>query len=423
MFEPIWIQGDPATFATSKEKQWKEQVLTRLSSVPVNSCSLDMEFRLSEANGEKRGYDLDNLCDPIFSVLTSQLGWYEGKQTNIQRWRAIKRINAEAGLLIQPLKDIEESVDQSSILIDQKYDGILPKSATSYELPLWLKSLEKIPKVYQSCSISLTLVNINRSIASLSDGLVKHVIDCLYLILGGHPGDPDDHKINELVVKREKIEGKGSYIHLIIWSDNEVEKANSELNNRVNHLIDELHTINELFVAYERLYNKQATDLNVLNWTPGFFQITLHSFINEFAVKLSRLYDRNKDANSLYTLYKYLEANSKHIGISLRKTQEVIDEAKRVLDDKEELVRKLKKLRNSCLAHNDLGFVRDDTWKKFSPTIGEYRSLITSAHEVISFVGNLLDLPTFILGMGVGGEIDYLITTLKKGYEMDELSE
>lgn len=165
MFEPIWIQGDPATFATSKEKQWKEQVLTRLSSVPVNSCSLDMEFRLSEANGEKRGYDLDNLCDPIFSVLTSQLGWYEGKQTNIQRWRAIKRINAEAGLLIQPLKDIEESVDQSSILIDQKYDGILPKSATSYELPLWLKSLEKIPKVYQSCSISLTLVNINRSIA------------------------------------------------------------------------------------------------------------------------------------------------------------------------------------------------------------------------------------------------------------------
>lgn len=421
MHESIWIQGDPACFATKKEKAWKERILMEVGSVDEDLCSLEMEFTLSESNGKIRGYDLDNLCDPVFTVLTSGLGWFNQKQVNIQSWRAVKKVDNNPGLLIKPVKDIDICIDESSIFFDEEYSGSLPNSATDYEIPMWIKSFGKIPKVYHNCGLALIFVNINRSIASLSTGLVKHFIDCLYPILGGDPGDPDDHKISELTVKRIKTEEKNKYIRVIVWSDNKKKEVSEKLVERFSHLKNELYTINELFIAYEKLYNKQATHLDVLNWTPGFFQLTLYSYINQFAVMLSRIYDHNKDANSLLKLCDYIESNLKYIGYSMNKTKEFVDASRKILSDNEYLVIKLKNLRNLTLAHNDLGYIEKNAWEEFSPTIGEYRSLVTSAHDIVCMLSILIDLPTPCLGMGVGNDIDYLITTLQKGYMDDEL--
>ena len=128
MHESIWIQGDPACFATKKEKAWKERILMEVGSVDEDLCSLEMEFTLSESNGKIRGYDLDNLCDPVFTVLTSGLGWFNQKQVNIQSWRAVKKVDNNPGLLIKPVKDIDICIDESSIFFDEEYSGSLPNS-------------------------------------------------------------------------------------------------------------------------------------------------------------------------------------------------------------------------------------------------------------------------------------------------------
>ena len=192
------------------------------------------------------------------------------------------------------------------------------------------------------------------------------------------------------------------------------QEANSILIDRIKNLIDEIYIINELFVAYESLYNKRAHDLDVINWTPGLYQLTLYAFINQFVVMLSRMYDRNRDANSLYKLFAYIDSNMNNFGNSMQEIKKAVSEAKCILDEMENLADKLKKLRDVCLAHNDLEFIRSDAWTKYSPTVGEYRSLVTNAHEVICLLGNLMKIPTPMLGLGVKKEIDYLATILKK---------
>ena len=102
------------------------------------SDSLDLEFRLPESMFFMDGYDLDNLCDPVFTVLTSKMGWYGRKQTNINSWKAVKKPGDASGLWINQVQDVDVVFNPSSVVFDAKYDGKLPKSARDPEIPDWL---------------------------------------------------------------------------------------------------------------------------------------------------------------------------------------------------------------------------------------------------------------------------------------------
>ena len=219
MPDRLWIKGRPATFATKAEQPWKEQILAQMEGALHQTDSLDLEFRLPESMFLMDGYDLDNLCEPVFTVLTSKMGWYGRKQTNIRSWRAVKKSDTDSGLWVKQVQDVDVSIDPSSVVFDAKYDGRLPKRARDPEIPDWLFKLGEVPKVHGVCGLALIFVNINLSIASLSDGLVKHVIDCLYPVLGGRIGYPADHKITELIVKREKTDENVRYVRIVVWAD------------------------------------------------------------------------------------------------------------------------------------------------------------------------------------------------------------
>lgn len=198
------------------------------------------------------------------------------------------------------------------------------------------------------------------------------------------------------------------------------------LKKRVKHLVDELYTIHELFKAYEALYNKQASDVDVLNMAPGFFQLTIYSFIHWFAMMLSRMYDNDTNSNSLSNLINSISSNPHFISMGNQNVQETLDSCRILLSNDAEKAKQLKTLRDKVLAHNDLKRINHDMWEEIGLTIGDYRGMVTNAHDILCRIGNLLALPTPILGMRVENDIDYLISNLRsalnrklEGLELD----
>ena len=216
--QAIWIPGRPATFATAMEKPWKEHLLQVVSAAaPASFDRRDLAFRLPPAMMASEGYDLDNLCDPVFTVLATRLGWFGGRQTNIKAWRARKTAAEPSGLLIKPLPEAVSPEGASMVLFDGKYAGPLPGSAKSPGMPAWLLGMGRMPEIKGPCGMALSFVNIGRSIASLSDGLVKHVVDCLYPLYGGPRGNPFDHRIHELIVERLNSEAQAKHVRVVLW--------------------------------------------------------------------------------------------------------------------------------------------------------------------------------------------------------------
>lgn len=79
--EEIWVEGVPATWETKGEKPWKECLLQVLAPFDKPRCNgTELHFRLPSLAPKGHPLDVDNLCEPEFSVLVSQLGWFSGKR-------------------------------------------------------------------------------------------------------------------------------------------------------------------------------------------------------------------------------------------------------------------------------------------------------------------------------------------------------
>jgi hypothetical protein len=101
-------------------------------------------------------------------------------------------------------------------LFDEVYDGVLPNKATDVEIPSWIKRLGQF-KVKNRCSVRLEFENTPLSIATISSGKVKPIIDCLYPIIGGVPGAPNDETIEMLTVERVNNYTKKPAVRITIW--------------------------------------------------------------------------------------------------------------------------------------------------------------------------------------------------------------
>ncbi len=211
-----WVSGFPATFATSREKIWKQQICQALSGKQHNDSSINLQFVFTKGNYEKYQFDIDNLCEPVFAVLTSSLRWFSGNRRNITLWTARKCIGTEQGLLVQSIDSDTLLTPSNNPLFDEVYDGILPTKATDDNMPTWIRGLGQF-KNMKKCSVRLQFENIPVSIATISSGKVKPIIDCLYPIIGGVPGAPNDEIIEMLTVERVSNNNKTSSIRVTIW--------------------------------------------------------------------------------------------------------------------------------------------------------------------------------------------------------------
>lgn len=211
-----WINGFPATFATSREKIWKQQICEALTGKQYDDSRVNLRFVFTKDNYDKYQYDIDNLCEPVFAVLTSSLHWFSGKRNNITCWTARKCIGEEQGLLIQNINSETLLAPSGTPLFDEVYGGVLPNKATDDNIPSWIKRLGQF-KAVNACSIRLIFENTPVSIATISSGKVKPIIDCLYPIIGGIAGAPNDEIIEMLTVERVSNSTKKPAVRITIW--------------------------------------------------------------------------------------------------------------------------------------------------------------------------------------------------------------
>jgi len=219
MIDGMWIPGNPVTYSTSKEKEWKETIEQTLHDVPIPVCDgVTMAFSLKSFSRNGHPFDLDNLCVPVFSVLVGSLGWFASNKQNIKWWRAYKKIDSNSGLTIWA--GDQDGINDSKRAPDfyDEYIGPFPSHARDMAFIEWVRSKKTsdIPN-FSTFHLELQFGGNRINIAEIVTGTVKHIIDCLYPILGGSEGAPEDWRVDCLEVTKgvDHIDENG--VRIMIW--------------------------------------------------------------------------------------------------------------------------------------------------------------------------------------------------------------
>ncbi len=209
----IWIPGTPAPFATHGEKPWKDELAQAVPDQPNAGMGLRLSFVLSDTSTWARKTDIDNLCEPVFSVVINKLGWFGGRRPNLEFFWAEKRYGEPVGLELSVLAKLPTRDDLSlhDVVFEGTYDGRLPNRATDLEIPEWLRSLGCHELTNGADALSVHLRFSDRiNVGDVATGHVKSVIDCLYPILGGTAGAPEDWRVHALVVEKDASDVLGT---------------------------------------------------------------------------------------------------------------------------------------------------------------------------------------------------------------------
>lgn len=207
------VLGAPASFATAGERPWKarlEEVL--LGVVPEPGLrAVDLDFVVSPRVGDPLGPDIDNLCEPVLSVLAGRLGWFGGSRTTIRLLRARKQVGPRTGCRITLTNDVEPTpVGDIPVLLDAIWGGPLPRSAQDAPFARWVATeLRALPSPGARVGVSLRFAGpIN--LGDIATGRIKNVIDCLWPLLGGTARAPDDARVTVLEATRDDTSVDGT---------------------------------------------------------------------------------------------------------------------------------------------------------------------------------------------------------------------
>jgi len=223
----FWIDGTPATFATAKEFAWKRALARQIPSPTLQGqeTGLLLRFVLPSLAPWGHPLDVDNLCEPLFSVLVNRLGWFNGRRPNIRWWRATKEGGEALGCAITVSTEPVPPALASSPEWEELYTGPLPSSARSPEVAEWAHRVrhEHAPDwIPRSCALSLGFSRAAINLGDIATGPVKSFIDCLYPLLGGHAGAPQDHRIDSLTVTKDLAHLPEDTVFVRLWTDHKI---------------------------------------------------------------------------------------------------------------------------------------------------------------------------------------------------------
>ena len=122
----IRVRGHPATFATKGERPWKEALERQipLSDGTGSERGVIVDFRLGALEPHGQPLDVDNLMEPLLSVLVNRRGWLGRARPSIQWWRATKTQRADQGCDIDILEGSPPAdlfVNASAWLLNETY--------------------------------------------------------------------------------------------------------------------------------------------------------------------------------------------------------------------------------------------------------------------------------------------------------------
>ena len=182
---------------------------------------LKLKFELPTLAPHNQPLDIDNLCEPVFSVLINKLGWFGGRRPNLKWWHSIKVCSKPSGLhLSMELTTPPEMTDEyGSPFFDETYEGVFPSKATDPQILSWLNSLKKFKsqKNDDRFIIRLQFEGAKVNIGDIATGKVKAIIDCLYPVIGGCKGKPEDWRVDVLQVEKGVTKLKNNSVQISIW--------------------------------------------------------------------------------------------------------------------------------------------------------------------------------------------------------------
>ena len=193
----IWIEGEPATFATKGEALWKKLLHTEIPPPALDGreTGLNLNFSVSSLLRHGQPFGVNNLCDPVFSVLIGQKGWFGGKKPGLAWWSATKRQGKPPGCHIAIYTKRSIVFPSQSPFWDEIFPGPLSVNGTSPELARWALALRvdrDVNWIPEKCSLYFGFADANLSLGNISSSRVKAAVDCLYTWLGGTAGNPED---------------------------------------------------------------------------------------------------------------------------------------------------------------------------------------------------------------------------------------
>lgn len=213
----FWVDGIPATFATMGEKPWRAAVAASVPRQPADGLTyrgLSAAFVTPRSASGRRAQDVDNLMEPIIWALVGRLDWFGGRRTNLDEWFATIRHGATPGaeLIVADEPLAAQVAMVAETLAIGTYSGPLPNCATHPEACAWsetlARSLEWRPR--EACGLELAFASPAVNIGDIATGPTKAMIDCLYPLLGGARGHPEDQRIRTLVVRRGVSDVRGA---------------------------------------------------------------------------------------------------------------------------------------------------------------------------------------------------------------------
>jgi len=225
----FWVAGHPATFATRGERPWKDAIADQAPapSLDGREVALDLSFVVMELAPRGNPRDVDNLVEPTLSALVNGLGWFGASRPNIGAWAASMVQGSEPGCRVTVLTDLSAAEDLGSPMFDGVFAGRLPKSGTDPEIPEWLAQGDTPADWTPPATAELRLGFGSRRInlGDIATGHVKSTIDCLFPLLGGAAGAPDDHIIRQLHVQKAVAGIPEDGVRIRLWALGEKSRA------------------------------------------------------------------------------------------------------------------------------------------------------------------------------------------------------
>ncbi len=219
----IHVTGIPATFATAGERPWKDALANQIPQATVQAglCGIVLRFQLRTLTPNGMPLDVDNLCEPVFSVLVNRQRWFGGRRPNIAWWHARKSHDATTGCDILLTDEGLATLPNTPPDVSGIYDGPLPRSAKSIELADWSKMLpgrERIETGRSPLAVRISFGTARINLGDIATGVLKSVIDCMYPIWGGLPGRPNDHRISQIWVEKAVGGLTATQIAVQVWN-------------------------------------------------------------------------------------------------------------------------------------------------------------------------------------------------------------
>src|SRR2546430_12610173 len=78
---PWLVRGTPVGYSSgAAEQAWKAQIKSAVPLAPAAHAGdgLLADFRIAPPTAKSPGFDLDNMLDPVFSVVINGRGWFGG---------------------------------------------------------------------------------------------------------------------------------------------------------------------------------------------------------------------------------------------------------------------------------------------------------------------------------------------------------